>query len=167
MAQSTLTSGFRTKLFEKFLEGYSQGTPSSVGNAHFIVRAIRQDTGGAPGAVATVAQSFIPRLISVNQSLINYVIQDHYQVSTLSNGNVKLTYTGDPVELEIPIATTIIRLDVVLRERLGGGTSTNTGIDATDAMEFTTVATFPVNVQFTEPNGTLVVNQLEFEIGDE
>ena len=166
MAQSTLTAPFRTKLFEKFLEGYSQGFASNEGNAHFIVRAIRQDTGGAPGAVATAAQSFIPNIVT-SAGAISHVIQDHYQTSTLGNGNVKLSYTGDPVELEIPIATTIIRLDVVLRERVGGGTSTSTGIEATDGMEFTTVATFPVNVQFTEPNGTLVVNQLEFEIGDE
>jgi hypothetical protein len=166
MAQSTLTSAFRTKLFQKFLEGYSGDTNTAVGNAHFIVRAQRTtNPGGGSPVFETVAQSFIPNIVT-QAGAINHVIEDHYQISTLANGNVKLTYTGDPVELDISIATTITRLVVVLRERLSG-TNTLTNIDQTQDMDFTDVAAFPVSVVFTEPNGTLVVNQLEFEIGDE
>lgn len=166
MAQSTLTSAFRTKLFAKFLEGYSEGAPTNVGNAHFIVRAQRTtNPGGGSPVFETVAQSFIPNIVT-GAGAINHVIEDHYQVSTLGNGNVKLTYTGDPVELDIPTATTITRLVVVLRENVGT-ISTPTTISQTEDMEFIDVAAFGVSVVFTEPNGTLVINQLEFEIGDE
>lgn len=164
MAQSTLTAPFRTKLFEKFLDGYSQGVPSNIGNGHFIVRAQRT-VGTLPDGFTpdyeTVAQTFIPNIVT-SQGAINHVIKDHFQVSTLANGNVKLSYTGDSVELDIPIATTITRLVVVLREVTNSSETTITGPGT-----FIDVATFPVSVVFTEPNGTLVVNQLEFEIGDE
>jgi hypothetical protein len=175
MAETTLSTEFRNQLFQAFLERHSRlGTTGSFnfnGAGHFIVRAQRTDNpgGGAPVFVNVVSK-FIPDLTALGDPLRepNHAIKDHFDISTQQNSSVRLNYNGNPVEMEIPIVTTITRIVVEFRLNDTSGTPgpTQLNINATEDMIFIPVATFGVAIEFTEANGTLVINQLELELGN-
>ena len=163
MAETTLSSDFRSQLFQSFLEKHSEATSfHSNGDGHFIVRAQRTDVSSGSPVFVNVVSKFIPDTTTTNGNPLHTILQN-YEVTTQSDGSVRLNYTGDPVEMVIPIVTTITRIVVDFRITNSNNT---VPINNTQDVTIIPVATFGVAIEFTEANGTLVINQLELELGN-
>ncbi len=166
MAQSTLNAAFRNRLLTDFffnMANYNsfgernltsgasaQAVVTQRGSANFRIIAQETDTsgGGAP--------TFVP--IGFTNPFIE-TTTDFGQIPNWEVQGTKLVYIGPPIELTITSAATITRLVVEYRKIT---TSSTTGDEQSDDTTF--VVFEPLSITFSEPNGTLVINQLEFEL---
>ena len=166
MAQSTLNAAFRERLLTDFFYnmanynsfgernltsgGAALAVTDQRGSANFRIIAQRTDTsgGGVPTFVPIgFSDPYIPTTSDAGQTP-NWEVQ-----------GTKLVYIGDPIEVTVTQAATVSRIVVEYRKVV---TSSTTG-DPT--FEDTTFVAFePLSITFSEPNGTLVINQLEFEL---
>lgn len=157
MAQSTLNAAFRARLLTDFF--YNMANYNSFGERNIT-------TGGAALAVTDQRGSANFRLLARNSGLQTIGSTDPYIPTTTNSGQnpnwevqgSKLVYIGPPIELTVTQAATVVDIIVQYRKVT---TSSLTGDPVTEDTNF---VLFPVNISFSEPNGTIVINQLEFEL---
>lgn len=162
MSTSTLNQSFKERLWKDFYYNMANfdsfGVPINLGAADLArvaqrgsanFRLLARDSG-----LQTLGSTepYIPTTVGSSSNLT-----ENWRIN-LSGGNAELYYQGPPIEISIGSAGTVVDIVVQYRKIITSSTTGN------EVMENTNFVTFPINVTFAEPNGTIVVNQLEFEL---
>ncbi len=162
MAQSTLNSAFRARLltdfyynlvqFDSFGDAISIGTGFERyrmrGSANFILQA-------RGSGLNILGSTVVPSILGTFTN--NLTPQWEIQGS-------KLVYIGGPIEIDIATASTVVDLNVLYSKVTQSPSVVSGGTEIPEQVTNTAFVLFPVNIVFTEANGKIVINNIEFEL---